>query len=139
MTIQRLAFGLTIVNLALLVFLAFLLAHIRPIEALAVAPVIRGHSLEIVDDEGRVRASIKVHPENQAFPLPDGSPYPETVLFRLIDLNGGPHVKIGASERGAALVLGGDANPTHIQLLADRADTSVKLTNQDGRQQLIKP
>lgn len=37
------------------------------------------------------------------------------------------------------MVLGGDSNPTHIQLLARGTNTSFKLTNKDGRQQLIKP
>ena len=59
MKMQRLFMALTIVNLGLLMFL---LAQLRRVEADSVAPVLRGRELEIVDDQGRVRASIKVQP-----------------------------------------------------------------------------
>jgi hypothetical protein len=31
------------------------------------------------------------------------------------------------------------ANPTYVQLLAEGPNTSFKLSNKDGREQLIKP
>lgn len=61
MKIQRLLIDLTAVNLGLL----FLLAQLRPAETHSVAPVLRGRALEIVDDRGRVRASITVQPADQ--------------------------------------------------------------------------
>src|ERR1700730_12332571 len=70
--------ALTIVNLGLLIYT---LGQTRPA---AVAPVLRGRALEIVDDQGRVRASIKVQPATMA----NGKPYPENVILRLIDPNG---------------------------------------------------
>jgi len=48
--------------------------------AAEVAPVLRGRALQIVDDGGRVRASISV--------LPAGSGGAETVLLRLITERG---------------------------------------------------
>jgi hypothetical protein len=42
-------------------------------------------------------------------------------------------------ENGAGLVLGGESNPTHVQVLAQGPNTSLKLTNKDGQTQLIKP
>ena len=39
-----------------------------------VAPVLRGRALEIVDDRGRVRASITVFPADPAVKMPDGHP-----------------------------------------------------------------
>ena len=57
--------------------------------------------LEIVDDQGRVRASVKVQPGGTA----NGQPYPETVILRLIDPNGRPSVKLAGSEQGAGLSL----------------------------------
>jgi hypothetical protein len=73
MKIQSLLVGLTVVNLALLIFM---LAHARPAAAVGeVAPVLRGRALEIVDDQGRVRASITVHPESAQG---NGATYPET-------------------------------------------------------------
>ena len=72
--------------------------------------------------------------------MPDGTTgYPETVLLRLITSKGRPNVKLATMESGAGLVLGGEANPTHVQMLAQGASTFVKLTNQDGRVHLIKP
>jgi hypothetical protein len=137
MKMQRLFIALTIVNLGLLIFL---LAQIRWVGADSVAPVLRGRELEIVDEQGRVRASIKVHPEDRTFKMPDGKTgYPETVMFRLIDSKGRPEVKLGASEQGGGLGLVGVSDTTHVILQAEGADSSLKLTNKDGRQQIIKP
>ena len=83
---------------------------------------------------------MKVFPKNPDVKMPDGSKgYPETVLFRLVTSEGRPTVKIAATEDGSAVSLGGDADPTNIQLLARGVSTSVKLVNSDGRQQLVKP
>ena len=72
--------------------------------------------------------------------MPDGTTgYPETVLLRLIDSKGAPNVKIAATEDGSAVSLGGESNPTHVQVLARGTSTSLKLVNKDGREQLIKP
>jgi hypothetical protein len=103
----------------------------RAAEAQGVAPILRGRGLEIVDDRGRVRASITI------FPATTG--YPETVLLRLHTSDGRPNVKIAATEDGSALVLGGQSDPTFIQALARGAKTSVKLKNKNGRQRVIKP
>ena len=93
-----------------------------------------------MDDKGRVRASISVLPADPTFKMPDGTTgYPETVLLRLITSKGRPNVKIAATERGAGQVLGGEANPTYVQILAEGPSTSIKLTNKDGREQVIKP
>lgn len=128
MRTQRFAFGLTLVNLLLLTLYLFR-ANSAP--APAVAPVLRGSGLEIVDDRGRVRAMIKI------FPTTNG--YPETVLLRLIDSHGRPNVKIAATEDGSAVSLGGESDPTDIQLLARGTNTSIKLVNKDGQQHLVKP
>src|SRR5262245_59802756 len=100
-----------------------------------VAPVLRGRSLEIVDDHGRVRAMIKVFPANPQVQMPDGTTgYPETVLLRLIDSKGGPNVKIAATDDGSAVSFGGQSNPTNVQVLARGNSTSLKLVDADGRQ-----
>jgi len=134
---NRLPAVLTVLNLALLVVL---LTQFGRVEADGVAPVLRGRQLEIVDDQGRVRASIKIHPADSKFKMPDGrTGYPETVMFRLIDPNGRPEVKLGASVEGAGLGLIGDNDTTHALLEAQGTSTQLKLTNKDGHQQLIKP
>jgi hypothetical protein len=137
MKTQRLAIGLTVLNLVILATLV-----LRPNFAVTaeVAPVLRGRAMEIVDDQGRVRAMIKVFPASPTAKMPDGTMgYPETVLLRLINSKGAPNVKIAATEDGSAVSLGGESNPTHVQVLARGASTSLKLVNKDGREQLIKP
>jgi len=144
MKIQRLLIALTVFNLGLLVFL---LAQIevrflgfrflpRSAEVSSVGSVLRGRALEITDDHGRIRASIKVYP---ASVLPDGASYPEAVLLRLVDSQGRPNVKLAATEDGSVLALGGESNPTHAKMEARGATTSLTLTDNNGRQQLIKP
>jgi len=137
MKLQRLLITLTIVNFALLLFSP---GRSRPVVAQDVPPVLRGRSLEIVDEHGRVRASITVYPADPAVKMPDGTTgYPETVLLRLLSSKGGPNIKIAATEDGSGMVLGGESDPTHIQLLARGITTSFKLTNKDRRQQVIQP
>jgi hypothetical protein len=136
MNTSRFVVALTVVNFALL---AVTLARAGTATE-AVAPVLRGRALQIVDDQGRVRASISVFPADPAVKMPDGTTgYPETVLLRLITTKGGPNVKLSAMENGAGLVLGGESNPTHVQVLAQGPNTSLTLTNKDGQSQLIKP
>ena len=78
-------------------------------------------------------------PANRAVKLPDGTTgYPETVLLRLINSQGGPNVKLATTEDGAGLVLGGESNPTHVQALARGATTSLKLSNKDGRVHMVE-
>src|SRR5712691_7119680 len=114
MNAQRLLIALTVVNAVLLVLS---LAQPRAVVAQGVAPVLRGRTFEIVDDRGRVRASIAVLPADPAVKMPDGSTgYPETVLLRLRTSAGRPNVKLAATEDGAGLVLGGDSDPTYAQL-----------------------
>jgi len=137
MKLQRLLITLTMVNFALLMFSP---SRSCPVVAQDVLPVLRGRSLEIVDEHGRVRASITVYPADPAVKMPDGATgYPETVLLRLLSSKGGPNTKIAATEDGSGMVLGGESDPTHIQLLARGMTTSFKLTNKDGRQQVIQP
>jgi glutamine amidotransferase-like uncharacterized protein len=52
--------------------------------------------------------------------------------------DGRPHVKLGASHSGAALVIGGEADPTYVQVLAEGGESTVKLVNKEG-ERLIKP
>jgi hypothetical protein len=130
---QRLLVALTLANLGLLLFL---LTHAGKPAAADVAPaVLRGRGLEIVDDQGRVRASIKLHPAGTA----NGQAYPETVILRLIDPKGHPTVKLGGSEQGGGLGLIAASDAVHVILKAEDASASLTLTNKDGQTRLIKP
>ena len=121
---QRVLMVLTVFNLLLL---GFSLSQIQPASAADPAPVLRGRALEIVDDRGRVRASISVLPADPDFKMPDDTRgYPETVLLRLMTPEGRPNVKLGATERGAGLLVGGEFDPTYVQVLAEGPSTTVK-------------
>ena len=61
---QRLLIALTLANLGLLLFLLTFAG--KPAAADDPPAVLRGKGLEIVDDQGRVRASIKLHPAGTA-------------------------------------------------------------------------
>jgi hypothetical protein len=135
MKLQRLLVGLSLLNLALL--LLVLLSRTEPLLAAGSSPVLRGSALEIVDDQGRVRASIKVQPTETFGPT--GRKYPETVVLRLVDPNGRPEVKIMASEEGGGLSFVGDTDDTRVLLHADGASSLLRLTSRAGRQQLIRP
>jgi len=137
MTTQRLAIVLTIINLGIL---AFNSTHLPAATADGVVPVLRTQALEIVDQHGKVRASMKIYPADPAVKNPDGTTgYPETVMLRLISSEGRPNVKLAATEDGSALLLGGQSNPAYVQVLARGASTSLKLVNKDGREQVVKP
>jgi hypothetical protein len=136
---QRFLVALTVLNLLLL---AFSLGQFRVVmaEGEGSAPVLRGRALEIVDNQGRVRASITVQPADSNFKMPDGTRgYPETVLFRLITPEGRPNVKIGATGRGSGLLLSGNSDPTYVQILSEGPRTSLKLSDKDGREEVIRP
>jgi hypothetical protein len=135
MKIQRLLIVLTLVNLALLIFT---LGQMRPAAAQSATPVLRGRALEIVDDHGRVRASIQVLP---ASTQKDGERSAETVLLRLITEKGRPSVKIASSEQAAGMSLAGpsDTKATYLILEAKGTASSLTLKDEDGREQVVKP
>jgi hypothetical protein len=145
MKLNRAFIVLTLLNLGLTIFLLAQVYRVQATEAGispadGIAPVLRGRELEIVDEQGRVRASVKIHAGDPKYKWPDGKVgYPETVMFRLIDPNGRPEVKLGASVEGAGLGLIGETDSTQLILKAQGADSSVLLKNKDGKQQTIKP
>jgi hypothetical protein len=102
------------------------------------APVLRGRGLQIVDDQGRVRASISVLP---AAAGQDGTTQGETVLLRLITERGRPSVKIGASEQTSGLSVAGPTGTkdTYAILEARHANTMLRLRSEDGRERLLQP
>jgi hypothetical protein len=137
MSTQRILFTLTAVNLGLLVWQVI---HPHETAAKETTPILRGRELQLVDATGRVRAEIKVLPRDPAVKMPDGTTgYPETVLLRLIDSQGRPNVKIAATEDGSAMSLGGNTNPTHVQILSRGDRPLMKLVGRDGKQELIQP
>src|SRR4030095_16705040 len=134
MKLSRLLVVLTAVNLAILLF-----AAVRVLPKIdEAAPVLRGRALQIVDEQGHVRASIAVLPaQAQA----NGETSPETVLLRLITERGRPSVKISASEEAAGATLVGRSNTTNTStiLQAKRTASSLRLSDEDGGETLVRP
>jgi hypothetical protein len=138
MKIQRIAIALTVINLFIL---ATALSGIGS-AATQTVPMLRGRGLEIVDARGRLRAQIILIAADTAAKTARATTYPETVLLRLIDPNGRPGVKIGTSADGSGISLAGDSERRDwngIQILAESTGTSLKLTNKNGRKQVITP
>jgi hypothetical protein len=130
---QRLGVGLTLLNATLLILL--LVTQFRSVSgSQAVVPVLRGRSLEIVDDQGRVHAQILIHgPETV-----NGIRYPETVLFRMADPISGPVVKLTAAANGSALGLSDDAHGG-VQLYGRDTASFVRVVDKQGRQRIVRP
>jgi hypothetical protein len=61
------------------------------------------------------------------------------VVLRLLDERGTIRVKLGAEESGSGLLLANQATEPGIHLLATAKGSSIRVANQDGRQQLIAP
>ena len=141
MRTERLALALTAANLLLLILV---FANELPWAARAtaqapaslegaIAPVLRGRSLELLDDHDQVRVRINMEQSG------------ETVL-RLLDENGTIRVKLGAGEDGSGLLLLDEATEPGVQIIARRAGnvaapttTSLTLLGADGRQRVIEP
>jgi hypothetical protein len=127
MKTTRFAVALTIANV--IGMLAFW-SQMHVARAQAVPEMLRAKGLEIVDERGIVRAHIIVQPN-------DGG-----VLFRLIDQQGKPLVKLGAAADGSGLMLTGDParqDWSGIQVLAKPGGSTLRLLNVDGKERLIKP
>src|SRR5215471_5003068 len=135
MKTQRLAIALTVINLLILMPILFRASSATTPE---IAPVLRGRALEIVDEQGRIRAMLKVLPADPKVKMPDGTVgFPESVLFRLINSKGAPNVKIGATEDGAGMSLVSDPQPAYVQILTRGTNISMTLLNKDGQKQWI--
>jgi hypothetical protein len=132
----RLLLALTAANFILMILLA--LQNLGIAHAQSTPGVLRARALEIVDEQGRVRASLNVLPRT---PTADGTPGSETVLLRLITERGRPSVKIAASEPASGLSFAGPTGTkdTYV-ILESRANMSqLRLRNEDGREQVVRP
>jgi hypothetical protein len=92
----------------------------------AAADTVRAGLIELVDEQGRVRAQLKVEPDGEA-------------VFRLRDAKGEIRVKLAAGERGSGLVLLDPSTEPGVQMLVGRDGPSVSLTGRDGRRKVIAP
>jgi hypothetical protein len=136
MSTRRSLYALMVLNLALLALA--LAQQFRPALAQQDLPVLRGRALEIVDPQGRIRASITILPASTSS---SGEQQSETVLLRLITERGRPSVKIGASEPTSGLSFAGPTGTkdTYVVLQSNETASSLKLRSENGRQQVLEP
>jgi hypothetical protein len=133
MKMQRIAIGVTVINLILLVFLV---AQTYRTQAGETPAILRGRGLQIVDDQDRIRAEILVHGPEQV----NGRTYPETVLFRMATAQRAPLMKLTVSEEGSAMGLSDDSQPGGVELHANRNKGNyLRIVNREGREQTLKP
>jgi hypothetical protein len=132
----RTLFVLTVMNLALL--LLTVAQQFRPAFAQSELPVLQGRGLEIVDAQGRVRASIQVLPPAKS---QKGEDEADTVLLRLITERGRPSVKIASSEPASGLSFAGPTGTkdTYVTLGSNATTSSLKLRNENGREHVVAP
>jgi hypothetical protein len=123
MNINRLAVALTVINLALLIFL---LAQSRLIANQTIPQVLRVRAFQLVDENGEVRAQLDVESNGE-------------VVFRLRDQEGTIRVKLGASEEGSGLLLLNDLTEPGVHILADQNGSSLTLTEEGGAERVIEP
>ncbi len=88
--------------------------------------------LELVDEKGQIRSSIKVESDGE-------------VVLRMFDKNGTIRVKLGASESGSGMLLADETTEPGVHLIArrvgtpNRLTTRIGLTGADGKQRVIEP
>ncbi|MDM4767178.1 hypothetical protein [Pelomonas sp. SE-A7] len=132
----RLLLALTAANAVLM--LVLLAQNLGVAHAQSTSNVLRGRALELVDDQGRLRASLNVQP---AGVTPNGVAFPETVLLRLITERGRPSVKIAASEQAAGLSFAGPTGTrdTYVILESKENASVLRLRNENGSEHVVKP
>jgi hypothetical protein len=91
-----------------------------------VQSIVRARAIELIDDQGRVRASLNVETNGEA-------------VFRLRDANETIRMKLGASEDGSGLLLLDDSTNPGLHVLAKRGNTTMTLINKDGRKRVVEP
>lgn len=133
---HKLLWTLTVANTALLI--ASVATNLTPARAADEGAILRGRALEIIDQRGRVRASLDIKPAGVSAA---GDPFPETVLLRLITEKGRPSVKVSATESGSGLSFSGPTGTreTYVVLEAGKAASQLKLRNEGGQESISRP
>jgi len=124
MNMNRLTVALTVINLALLIFL---LAQGRAIANQTIPQVLRVRAFQLVDENGEIRAQLNVDETNGE------------VIFRLMDAKGTIRVKMGASEEGSGLLLINHLTEPGVHILANQDGTTLTLVDHNGVKRVIEP
>jgi hypothetical protein len=113
---------------AALAALAFALAR-SPADAAAgstLPEVVRARAIELLDGEGRERASLKVEEGGE-------------VVLRLRSASGAIRVKLGAGEDGSALLLLDHRTEPGLHLVAQRSSTRLTLAREGREPRTVEP
>ncbi|MBL7816011.1 MAG: hypothetical protein JNL70_13425 [Saprospiraceae bacterium] len=117
------------INTALLltnfVILFFLLTSQKKAEG-EIQSIVRTKMIELVDDKGQKRASLIAYPEGET-------------VFRIMDSHGNIRVKVGGSDEGSGIVLLDDKTHPGFHALSKKNGVSLTLTDENGKQQVLKP
>lgn len=116
-TSQRFLVAITVLNVACAGVSVSQLPHANAART-EVSDVVRTRHLEVVDDNGRVRASITVYRADPSVREADGSTRESSVVFRLITPDGMPGVKLASSESNVGLALVARQGD-YVQVFAD--------------------
>lgn len=114
--------SLVALNLVVLLCVA---ATPKPAHQKDVQSLVRARAIELVDDKGRIRASLGVEKDGEA-------------VFRMRDTDQTIRLKIGASNEGSALLLLDESTNPGLHVLA-RKGTTMTLINPDGRKRIVEP
>jgi hypothetical protein len=123
MNLPRLTLILTVINTVVLIALvAWLFLAKPPLDG----EVLRARVIELVAEDGTVRASLKTESDGQA-------------VLRLLDETGTIRVKLGADQDGSGFVLLDDQTEPGVHILSDEKGGRISLIGEDGAEQVIKP
>ena len=122
MKFQRIAIVLSVFNL---LFLVYLVAGFSSSAQPAIAPVVRARLIELIDDKGKVRASLSVEKTGEA-------------EFRLRDKTGAIRAKFGAGDTGSAFILMDERTEATVQINANEKGGGISLFSRDGKRNDIK-
>jgi len=113
MKTQRIAIALTLINLIVILFIAAS-PQKENFEKITVK------EFEMIDQNGKQRALIKVEPDGE-------------IVFRLRDSQGNVRVKLGAGKGGSGLVLLDDQTNPGVHALAKKDKAFITVTGKDGK------
>ncbi len=113
MKTQRIALALTLINLIVILFIAAS-PQKENFDRITVK------EFEMIDQNGKQRALIKVEPDGE-------------IVFRLRDSQGNVRVKLGAGNDGSGLVLLDDQTNPGVHALAKKDKAFITVTGKDGK------
>jgi hypothetical protein len=114
--------SLVALNIVLLVCVA---AQSKSEAQPGIQSIVRARAIELVDDKGRIRASLNVATNGEA-------------VFRLRDSDETIRLKLGASKEGSALLLLDDSTNPGLHVISKHG-TTMTLFNSDGRKRVVEP